>query len=199
MTTTRPTARRAGGYTLVELFVTVAVLMMVLGLAVNLATRQRDDLLKRRVRGQMRELAAAVAAYAAAHGGQPPDVAPLVDPAVAAPDEPALAAAAARNRDDVRRALGLPPPPSPAADPLTDPWGQPIVLMPRQSPLIGMAAGDRFFLVSGGPDRRYLTRADNLYSYDDPGTDPADRPADPPAATRPTAAPAGPAGGGHRE
>ena len=47
-----------------------------------------------------------------------------------------------------------------------DAWGSPIVYMPSQHPLIGMAAGDRSFFFSAGPDRRYLTRQDNLYSYE---------------------------------
>lgn len=47
-----------------------------------------------------------------------------------------------------------------------DAWGSPIVYMPSQHPQIGMAAGDRSFFFSAGPDRRYLTRQDNLYSYE---------------------------------
>jgi hypothetical protein len=47
-----------------------------------------------------------------------------------------------------------------------DAWGMPVVFMPHQNPLVGMAAGDRSFFFSAGPDRRYLTRQDNLYSYE---------------------------------
>ena len=47
-----------------------------------------------------------------------------------------------------------------------DAWGSPIVFMPYQHPLIGMAGGDRSFFFSAGPDRQYLTRQDNLYSYE---------------------------------
>ncbi len=183
MTSPRPTySRLAGGYTLVELFLTVAVLMMVLGLAVNLATRLRADSLARRDRRQLQRLTAALDRYAAAHGGRLPDVTPLINPAAAVPTVPRgtaapadpqpVRAAAAANREGVRRALGWPAPATPADDPLTDPWGTPIVLMPRQSPAIGMAPGDRFFVVSAGPDRSFLTRADNLYSYDYADDDP---------------------------
>ena len=77
---------------------------------------------------------------------------------------------------------------------LADAWGHPIVFMPDQHPAIGMAPlrtyesnnpqggsatpapGDRddaatirersSFFVSAGPDGRYLTREDNLYSYE---------------------------------
>jgi hypothetical protein len=50
-----------------------------------------------------------------------------------------------------------------------DAWGSPIVYMPHQHPTIGMAAGDRSFFFSAGPDRKFLTRGDNLYSYESAG------------------------------
>src|SRR5947208_2853468 len=43
---------------------------------------------------------------------------------------------------------------------LHDPWGSPIVFMPRQHPLIGLAPIDKPFFFSAGPDRRFLTRDD---------------------------------------
>ena len=136
----------------------------------NLATRVRSDALDRRTRAQLRRLSVAVAQYAADHGGQLPAVTPLIDPATAdrspAAAEAAVSMAAARNSADVRRCLGWPTSAAPADDPLIDPWGTPIAFMPRQNPLVGMAAGDRPFFVSAGPDRRFLTRADNRYSYD---------------------------------
>jgi hypothetical protein len=53
---------------------------------------------------------------------------------------------------------------------LRDAWGRPIVFMPRQHELIGLAPSqqgqDRPFFFSAGPDRKYLTRQDNLYSYE---------------------------------
>ncbi len=168
------TPPRRPGYTLVELFLTIGVLMIVLGLAVNWANRLRQASLERRTREQLRQLTAAIIRYQADHAGRLPEVTPLVDPARLAPSteaavkgaELALQAAARQNGDDVRRALGWPPAASPAADLICDPWGTPIVLMPGQNPLIGMAPGDDFFFVSAGPDRQFLSRADNLYSYD---------------------------------
>jgi hypothetical protein len=47
-------------------------------------------------------------------------------------------------------------------------------------PSVGMAPDNRFFLFSAGPDRRYLTRDDNLYSYDQAPRLPATQPADVP-------------------
>src|SRR4051812_11099961 len=56
---------------------------------------------------------------------------------------------------------------------LRDAWGSPIVFMPNQHQLIGLApsrAGqDQYFFFSAGPDRKYLTRDDNLYSYEATG------------------------------
>ena len=54
---------------------------------------------------------------------------------------------------------------------LRDAWGSAIVFMPAQHPWIGMAPKGRaqeaaFFFFSAGPDRLYLTRDDNLYSYE---------------------------------
>jgi hypothetical protein len=66
-----------------------------------------------------------------------------------------------------------------------DAWGSPVVYMPSQHPAIGMAAGDRSFFFSAGPDRDYLTRQDNLYSYEQPGPPSAG----PPSAGLPTTVP----------
>jgi hypothetical protein len=57
--------------------------------------------------------------------------------------------------------------PDPDVAPFFDAWGSPVVFLPRQHPKIGMASGDRPFFVSPGRDRRYLTREDNLYSYEE--------------------------------
>jgi hypothetical protein len=59
---------------------------------------------------------------------------------------------------------------------LLDAWGSPVVLMPAMHPAIGMAPGNGYFLFSAGPDRRFLTRDDNLYSYDQSPALPASRP-----------------------
>jgi len=48
-----------------------------------------------------------------------------------------------------------------------DAWGSPIVFMSHMNPAIGMTANGWFFF-SAGPDRQYLTRDDNLYTYDQP-------------------------------
>jgi hypothetical protein len=49
---------------------------------------------------------------------------------------------------------------------LRDAWGTPLVFMPGQHPAIGMALGNKPFFFSAGPDRRFRTLEDNLYSYE---------------------------------
>jgi hypothetical protein len=55
-----------------------------------------------------------------------------------------------------------------------DAWGSPIVFMASMNPAVGMAAKGWFFF-SAGPDRKYTTKSDNLYSYELPGLDQANR------------------------
>ena len=51
---------------------------------------------------------------------------------------------------------------------LRDAWGSPIVFMPAKHPWVGTAPRDKvYFFFSAGPDRDYLTRDDNLYSYEE--------------------------------
>ena len=49
---------------------------------------------------------------------------------------------------------------------LRDAWGTPLVFMPGQHPAIGMALGNKPFFFSAGPDRKFRTLEDNLYSYE---------------------------------
>jgi type II secretory pathway pseudopilin PulG len=50
---------------------------------------------------------------------------------------------------------------------LRDAWGDPIIFMAHDNAAIGMASHDHpSFFFSAGPDHRYLTREDNLYSYE---------------------------------
>jgi type II secretory pathway pseudopilin PulG len=50
---------------------------------------------------------------------------------------------------------------------LRDAWGDPIVFMSHDNAAIGMASRDHpSFFFSAGPDHKYLTRDDNLYSYE---------------------------------
>ncbi len=49
-----------------------------------------------------------------------------------------------------------------------DAWGTPLLVLAGQASQIGVSPEDTPFVVSAGPDRRFLTKLDNLYSYDLP-------------------------------
>jgi prepilin-type N-terminal cleavage/methylation domain-containing protein len=183
-----PRRRWRRGYTLVELFLTIAVLAIILGLMVDLANRVRRTSADKLTRQLLQQLNALMDNYLEHSNGQLPPVTPFLE-TMPIPDEPALQIAAAQNNADFVRYLrtqsDLSMPTKSITDKqdvfaglplnlydevtLHDPWGSPIVFMPRQHPLIGMAPGDKFFFFSAGPDRRFLSRQDNLYSYEENG------------------------------
>ena len=95
------------------------------------------------------------------------------------PDEEVLQAnAAANNTELVRKVLepeslrypaefgGLPQSAF-AGGRLLDAWGTPIVFMRELHPAVGIAMENRPFFLSAGPDRRFRTLEDNLYSYEE--------------------------------
>src|SRR4051812_835533 len=94
------------------------------------------------------------------------------------PDEATLLAAAeANNRDFVLALRGEATGPQPELfgplggtmyDEVTlrDAWGTPLVYMPGQHPAIGMSLGNKPFFFSAGPDRKFRTLEDSLYSYE---------------------------------
>ncbi len=169
-------------YTLVELFLTIAVLMIVLQLMVSLSNRVRRESADRLTRQMLRDLAVRMDDYIAANGGAVPEITPLIDTGPI--DESTLQKVARQNNAQFLKCLNLPPAGAgrttepddlarnvhrdgagqPALD---DPWGTPIVFMPRQDPAIGMAPNNRAFFFSAGPDTLFLTREDNLYSYEE--------------------------------
>ena len=55
---------------------------------------------------------------------------------------------------------------------LRDAWGTPVVLARGDDQRLGLAPGRRDYCLSAGPDRNFLTRDDNLYSFEQ------DQPAD---------------------
>ena len=54
---------------------------------------------------------------------------------------------------------------------ILDAWGSPIVFISQLQPDLGLNVRGWFFF-SAGPDRQYLTRDDNLYSYEQPVAQP---------------------------
>jgi type II secretory pathway pseudopilin PulG len=167
-------------YTLVELFLTLAVLMIILGMMMNMANRVRRGLAEKLTRQVLADLNRSMNEYQLKYKQLPP-IAKFALPPGSDQNEPALQILAKQNNADFVRYLKLSAVAKPGHlgdDPLAesfrrsgsgvleDPWGSPIVFMPGQDPLIGMAPGDAFFFFSAGPDGKYLSREDNVYSYE---------------------------------
>jgi hypothetical protein len=159
---------------------TIAVLVIVLGLMVSLARRVRQGSAESVTVDLLRNLDVLTEQYKQRNHGQLPQVVPFVTEADVDPDEATLQKRAlANNRDLVRVLKGqvdlsagafakLPVSIYDEAT-LRDAWGTPIVFLPRYHRAIGMPPGGEYFFVSAGPDRKFRTRADNLYSYETPG------------------------------
>ena len=184
------------GLALRELLLTIALLTIAFGLIVSLTRRVRSEAAFSLARRELLELEDALSAYRRDFG-RLPDVPPLVPRGTTAPatqaaatltdaDEPLLRERAATTIAAVVRALGLGTGASgdslsPLAGltamefdgtTLLDPWGRPIAYLKGGRAEFGIAAGDAPFFFSAGPDGRYLTREDNLYSYEVPNSAP---------------------------
>ena len=156
-------------FTLIEMLTTVAVLVIVLGLMVSLARDVRNRSAERVTKDMLAKLDRMMAQYVERNNKALPPITPLVEPGPAGAeptDDPKLTAAALHNNADLARALRAQADASDLSPSFFDAWGNPVVFMPRQHPAIGMAGGDRFFFFSPGPDGKFLTREDNLYSYE---------------------------------
>ncbi|HSI34102.1 MAG: type II secretion system protein [Phycisphaerae bacterium] len=165
---------RQGGFTLVEMLVTVAVLVIVLGLMVSLARyvrrRSAEDLTRR----VLVNLHTATLQYTRQFG-------PINLPPVASDSDKPLDEATLRDRAEANNRLfvqimrghkdlsakAFRDLPLPVYDDATvrDAWGAPILFMPGMHKQVGQSP-DGWFFVSAGPDRLYLTRDDNQYSYE---------------------------------
>jgi hypothetical protein len=152
----------------------IAVLVIILGLMVSLARHVRAASADGLTKDVLRRLDVAMAAYVRQNGGLPDVPAFVGDHQI--PPEPQLRQAAERNNEGFIRALKSAGLLTGRFDDLSiayydearvrDAWGSPIVFMSRMHPQIGMNPKGWFFF-SAGPDRQYLTRDDNLYSYDE--------------------------------
>src|SRR6185312_16043849 len=171
-----PTSRP--GFTLLEMLTTVAVLIIVLGLMVSLARYVRNELAVEATRDLLYRLDALMQQYEARHA-QLPDILPFVptdSPTTPLPSEETLQQNAIVNNRSFVQALrrdnlltdefgGLPQ--SLFNDlMIRDAWGSPIVFMPSSHAGIGMALLDKPFFFSAGPDLKYSTQENNLYSYE---------------------------------
>ena len=156
-------------FTLLEMLTTVAALVIILGLMVSLARDVRNRSADRVTKDLLRKLDRMMMAYQERYDGGVPPVTALIPEGPTPAEEPDLARAAAKNNADVEQAFRIQADPRDPQPTFFDAWGHPVVFMPRQHPAIGMAGGDRFFFFSPGPDGLFLTREDNLYSYEEGG------------------------------
>ena len=158
---------------------TIAVLVILLGLMVSLARHVRASSADGLTKDVLRRLDTAMAVYVQKYGSIP--VVPSFVGDSQVPAEPLLRRSAERNDESFIRALKSVGLLSGVFDELSiayydevrvrDAWGSPIVFMSHMHPAIGMNPKGWFFF-SAGPDRQYLTRDDNLYSYDQPVVQP---------------------------
>lgn len=177
---------------MIEMLTTIAVLVIVLGLMVSLARYVRDRSAQQLTRDLLGRLEGLMELYMDHSGGNAPPVPSLfgAQPTSGPGERAVIARNALRNNEQTIRKLiedfrSRTPGAAEVADPfaeqpisiydddagiLRDSWGSPIVFMPGQHPLIGLAPSrsgqDQSFFFSAGPDRNYLTRDDNLYSYE---------------------------------
>jgi type II secretory pathway pseudopilin PulG len=177
--------RRRRAFTLIEMLTTVAVRVIVLGLMVSLARDVRARSAERLTKDLLRRLDTLLEQYRARNlKGVPesdwklyPVTKSLFADNPAPNDETRLRANALENNRLLVRTLRSQADLSGGAFSdlsianynevnVLDAWGSPVVYMPHQHPQVGMAGGDRYFFFSAGPDRKYLTRQDNLYSYE---------------------------------
>jgi len=152
-------SKRRGGFTLLEVLTTLAFLVVVMGLMVSLARYVRTQSAQQYTRRLLAELQIAQQQYSSTVGADdsitlPPD-----------PQESEVRGYAERIGPYVAALLTrLHPGEEQSA--VRDAWGNAVAYLPHQNPSIGMASQNQPFFFSAGPDGRYLTRQDNLYSYE---------------------------------
>src|SRR5438045_3685223 len=162
---------------------TVAALVIVLGLMVSLARYERgrsaEDLMRDGVLGRLDAL---IARQDVLDNAQLQEALATVPPLVRSqgrePEEQVLLFNARRNNEEFVKAFKkyLGPKPfeipltlyNPAKNTLVDVWGTPIVYMPAGAFNVGIRRQNRSFFLSAGPDRKFSTVEDNLYSYNRP-------------------------------
>jgi len=165
---------RRSGFTLVEFLTTVALLIIVGGLMVSLARYVKTRSAHLLTVELLSKLEQAMERYHADTRRMP--AVHAFEPAQGGVHDTMMRNARLNNADFIRalrtredlstRLFGNLPITIYDERTVRDAWGSPIVFMPRMIPEIGMAPDDSFFFFSAGPDGRFLTRDDNLYSYD---------------------------------
>jgi hypothetical protein len=181
------TATRKSAFTLIEMLTTVAALVIVLGLMVSLARYERrrsaENFTREDILAKLEALLARPAVVqnkSLQEALADPQVIPrLVRPSAREPEEPVLQFNAAANNtafvkvfksyvgtafNDFPLSLY-----NPSTNTLVDAWGTPIVYMPAGALNVGIIPQQRSFFLSAGPDRKFSSVVDNLYSYEKGG------------------------------
>jgi hypothetical protein len=164
-----------GGFTLIEMLTTVAALVIVLGLMVSLARYVRHRSAEALTRGLLGKLDRLVGQHAEAQELLWKKAPALISGASASIDDVELLKAARANNEAFvqvwvsevgGRELESLPVSLYDRKTVRDAWGTPVVLMCPGARNMLIAPQKRYFFLSAGPDRRFSTMADNLYSYE---------------------------------
>ncbi len=170
------------GFTLLGLMTTVATLIILLGLMVGLARDVRNrsaDALTLDLLGQLEHIMAPYRNHAALQAALA-KIEPVVSAQPGENTEDDLHRRAEKNSlDFVRTCREILGPDIFGELPLSlydqamlrDAWGMPVAYMPPGALNIQIAAQGFGFFWSAGPDRKFKTLADNLYSYERPALD----------------------------
>src|SRR4051812_18762107 len=167
---------------------TVAALVIVLGLMVSLARYERrrsaENFTREAILAKLEALLArseVVQNKALQEALADPQIVPrLVRPSAREPEEPVLQLNAAANNTAFVKIFKQYVGPkafndfplslyNPTANTLVDAWGTPIVYMPAGALNVGIIPQQRSFFLSAGPDRKFSSVVDNLYSYEKGG------------------------------
>jgi len=170
----RHSTLRFPAFTVLELLTAIALFVVVMGLMVSLARYVRSNSADQLTRAILIDLERDMAQYFTRFDAYPPATMPADEV-----DEKSLADAIDAANAQLATRLHQPQggfasdPGAPGLS-LRDAWGRAIGYLPGHHPLVGMAPQNRPFFFSAGPDGRYLTRQDNLYSYEQshPGQSP---------------------------
>ena len=181
-------------FTVLELLTVLAFLVVMMGLMVSLARYVRSNSAVELTRRVLGELAVAQMNYTNIDTNKNTNIVTNTNTNIdtntssdTTPDTHALPAkldetavqqylvriSNTRVRQLLERASLIPPDPV-----IRDAWGNAILLVPRQHDQLGMAPRNDPFFISAGPDGKYLTLDDNLYSYEQsrPDSTPITRP-----------------------
>ncbi|MGE5609317.1 MAG: type II secretion system protein [Bacillota bacterium] len=162
------------GFTLLEMLTAIAALVIVLGVMVSLAHDVRSRSADSLTRQLLTRLDTELVNYPELQTLMA-KVPRLVNSTTGPYDEGAIQQVALENNRafvrmwrQVTKGAVLRDQPLSVYDELTlrDAWGTPIACMPAGAPNITIEPQSRSFFMSAGPDRKFTTPEDNLYSYE---------------------------------